>query len=1034
MTGFAPIVPADLHPLMVSDEPSEALARVLQALTPGVDLVDQVDAAGPRDWLCLCPGRTTHLSALLAMAHDRGLCQLVIDSADQPAVDRWLVDRPVWQPVVKTLPDLAKRRGVLAHAFYGRPSSDLTVIAVTGTNGKSSVAHGLARCLAAWHGCAASVGTLGISLHRSGPTGIQSVQLEKPELTSLPAVRLARSLAMLRDQAVTLVVLEASSIGLEQYRLAGCQLKLAALTNFSQDHLDYHTSLEAYAQAKALLFQAPGLQAVVAVKPDAAALPQAHWLFDQAVTHRSGRQTVEVSVGSDGQVQLNGLRSSVSSLAETLGRHNQENKAIAMGCLRALGVSESDLPGLLSAFALPKGRLERVLPPDASAASDAGDAGGKCPLVYVDYAHTPDALTKVIEALRPQAEQRGGSLRLVFGCGGDRDRGKRALMGAVAAQSADLIWLTSDNPRSEDPLAIVQDILQGMPGCLKRRVVLDRAQAIAQAIATARPEDVILIAGKGHESGQVIADKTWPFQDQDEAQRALDGWRANPTFDHLLKAMQAAGLLRPSQSLDWSGPWGQASPLGFCTDSRQLQPGDVFVALSGERFDGHVFCEAVVRAGAAALVVGQPVDLPAAFSSIPVIQVTDTQAALTQMASTWREAWAGELIAVVGSNGKTTVKEMMAAVLRAHHGAQQVHATPGNLNNQIGVPLSLLGLMGTHRSAVIELGMNHPGEIEGLATLARPDLVVMTNAQREHQAFMKTVEACARENGQALRCLTADGFAVLPMDVVHLPIWMEQLEPSCRLMLFGQAQESTGVRPLLQRPMKVGEAGEMGAAPLVMGTVCFDSTGTDRSLTSFLMETGSASAHHTAMLQGIGEHFARNAAAVLAASQALSIPSERALAALSKFEPMPGRGRIYRSSDFQLVDDSYNANPDSVRAAISGLAEQQPPRAIVLGDMGEVGDLSDAFHDEVVQRAHDCGLERICLHGQAMSAAAKRAGVGEAFESIDLLADSLRSWINEQTEQGLHPTVWVKGSRFMKMERVSKALQDWMTGHAARAH
>jgi murE/murF fusion protein len=1024
MTHCAATSP-DLHPLMVSDEPSEALARALQALTPEADLVDQVAAAGPKDWLCLCPGKTTHLSALLTMAHDRGLGQLIVDLADQPAVERWLVDQPTWRPVVKTLPDLAKRRGVLAHAFYGQPTSELKVIAVTGTNGKSSVAHGLARCLAAQHGCAASIGTLGISLHRSGSNGVQSLALEGPELTSLPAVRLARSLAMLRDQAVTHVVLEASSIGLEQYRLAGCQIRLAALTNFSQDHLDYHISLEAYAQAKALLFQAPGLQAVVAVKPDAAALPQAHWLFDQAVTHRSGRQTVVVSVGSDGRVQLNGLTSSVSSIAQTLGRHNQENKAIAMGCLHALGVNESDLPGLLSAFALPKGRLERVLPPDASAANDADD---KRPLVYVDYAHTPDALSKVIEALRPQAEQRGGSLRVVFGCGGDRDRGKRALMGAVAAQSADLIWLTSDNPRSEDPLAIVQDILQGMPGCLKRRVVLDRAQAIAQAIATARPEDVILIAGKGHESGQLIGSKTWPFQDQDEAQHALDGWRANPTFDHLLKEMQAAGLLRSSLPLDQPSPWRQGSVLGFCTDSRQLQPGDVFVALSGERFDGHVFCEAVIRAGAAALVVGQPVDLPEAFAHIPVIQVTDTQAALTQMARTWREAWAGELIAVVGSNGKTTVKEMMAAVLRARHGVQQVHATPGNLNNQIGVPLSLLGLMGTHRSAVIELGMNHPGEIEGLATLARPSLVVMTNAQREHQAFMKTVEACARENGQALRCLTTEGCAVLPMDVAHLPIWMDQLEPSCRLMLFGLSRESAAARPLLQ------QLTETGAVPAVTGAVCFDAPDADRSMTSFLVEAGPVCAHHTAVLQGIGEHFSRNAAAVLAASQALSIPSELALAALSQFEPMPGRGRIFRSSDFQLVDDSYNANPDSVRAAISGLAEQQPPRAIVLGDMGEVGDLSDAFHDEVVRRAHDCGLERICLHGQAMSAAAKRAGVGEAFESIDLLADSLRSWIDEQTEQGLHPTVWVKGSRFMKMERVSKALQDWMTGHAARAH
>ncbi|MGA0907895.1 MAG: UDP-N-acetylmuramyl-tripeptide synthetase [Burkholderiaceae bacterium] len=1022
MTSFTVAGTADLHPLMVSDEWSEALGRQLHALAPGADLVDQVAAAGPKDWLCLCPGRTTDLKALLAMAHDRGLGQLVIDSTDQPAVDDWLLGRPAWRPIVKTLPDLAKRRGVLAHAFYGHPTSGMTVIAVTGTNGKSSVAHGLARCLAAQHGCAASIGTLGISLHRSAPDGVQSCELEKPELTSLPAVRLARSLAMLRDRAVMHVVLEASSIGLEQYRLAGCQLKVAALTNLSQDHLDYHVSLDAYAQAKALLFQAPGLQAVVAVKPNAAALPQAHWLFDQAVSKPADRQTVVVSAGDDGQLQVTGLSAPVSWSEETLGRHNQENKALAMGCLHALGIKAADLPGLLKAFALPKGRLEQVLP------ADSGAADGNRPLVYVDYAHTPDALAKVLEAVRPLADQRRGALRLVFGCGGDRDRGKRALMGVVAAESADLIWLTSDNPRSEDPMAIVQDILQGMQGCLRRRVVLDRAQAIAQAIATARPEDVIVIAGKGHESGQVIADRTWPFQDQDQAQSALDGWRANPTFDRLMGDLEAAGLLIPSPTLEQSGSWRRASPLGFCTDSRQLQPGDVFVALSGERFDGHVFCEAVVRAGAAALVVGQPVDLPAAFSHIPVIQVTEPQAALTQMASTWREAWAGELIAVVGSNGKTTVKEMMAAVLRASHGAQRVHATPGNLNNQIGVPLSLLGLMGTHRSAVIELGMNHPGEIDGLARLARPNLVVMTNAQREHQAFMKTVEACARENGQALCRLAPEGYAVLPMDAAHLPIWLDQLQPSCRLMLFGQSQEWTAAWQVLQR-----SAGTPNA-PSVMGKVCFDSPATDRSSTRFVVERDSASEHHTSVLQGIGEHFSRNAAAVLAASQALAIPAEQALAALSQFEPMPGRGRIYRGSDFQLVDDSYNANPDSVRAAISGLAEQPPPRAIVLGDMGEVGELSDAFHDEVVQRAHDCGLERICLHGQAMSAAAQRSGVGEAFESIDLLADSLRSWIDEQAEQGLHPTVWVKGSRFMKMERVSKALQDWMTGHAARPH
>ena len=169
--------------------------------------------------------------------------------------------------------------------------------------------------------------------------------------------------------------------------------------------------------------------------------------------------------------------------------------------------------------------------------------------------------------------------------------------------------------------------------------------------------------------------------------------------------------------------------------------------------------------------------------------------------------------------------------------------------------------------------------------------------------------------------------------------------------------------------------------PICDGEGLFDSPATDRSSTRFVVERDSASEHHTSVLQGIGEHFSRNAAAVLAASQALMIPAAQALAALSQFEPMPGRGRIYRGSDFQLVDDSYNANPDSVRAAISGLAEQPPPRAIVLGDMGEVGELSDAFHDEVVQRAHDCGWNGFACMVRPSWRAAQRSGVGEAFES-----------------------------------------------------
>jgi murE/murF fusion protein len=998
-----------LHPLMVRDEAAERLAESLLASLPNGQLVDEVAAAGQGDWLCLCPGRTTGFDALLRMAHDRGLTHLVIDAADQAYLDQWRRSTPDWQPVVRTLSDLAKRRGVLAHAFYGYPTDAMTVVAVTGTNGKSSVAHGLARCLADAYGQAASIGTLGVCLHQCKSGVVQGLQQDGPLLTSLPAVRLARSLAMLRKQGVTHVVMEASSIGLDQYRLAGCQIHIAALTNLTQDHLDYHGSFEAYAQAKLRLFQSPMLKSVVLVEPGPAALGQARWLFEQACAQTHALQQLVVSVSVDGQVQVNGQATSVVMSPSGLGRHNLENLAVVAGCLEALGLPALTQPERLAAFALPKGRLELIVPsPDVSVQDE-------LPLVYVDYAHTPDALAQVLQALRAKAQDRGGQLRLVFGCGGDRDRGKRALMGAVAAAHADFTWITSDNPRSEDPMAIAGEILQGMPGCLNQRVVLGRDLAIGQAIGTARTQDVILIAGKGHEAGQTIAGQTLPFQDQDEARQALSGWRANPGLDRLVDGLKAQGLLVGLTLASSAQSLTEARAIQFCTDSRQLQAGDVFIALSGEHFDGHRFCEAAVRAGASALVVSQPVDLSEDCAGTPVIQVTDGLAALTQMARTWREAWSGELVAVVGSNGKTTVKEMMAAVLRACHGRQHVHATPGNLNNQIGVPLSLLGLQGRHRSAVIELGMNHPGEIQGLAQLAQPHLVLMTNAQREHQAFMKTVEACARENGQALTCLAPGGMAVLPMDSNHLPIWLAQLNPSIQSILFGHTSEST-----------VAEPGRM--------TVCFESSRSDQAVTEFVTTQGQTARRQTAVLQGIGDHFARNAAAVMAATLALGLDADAALRALAGFQPMPGRGRIYRGSDFQLVDDSYNANPDSVCAAIVGLAQQPPPRAIVLGDMGEVGELSDAFHNEVVQRAFDAGLERICLHGQAMAAAAQRSGVGEVFESVDLLTDSLQSWVDQKTKEGLHPTIWVKGSRFMKMERVSQALQNWMTGHAARAH
>ncbi|MGA0585203.1 MAG: Mur ligase family protein, partial [Castellaniella sp.] len=317
---------------------------------------------------------------------------------------------------------------------------------------------------------------------------------------------------------------------------------------------------------------------------------------------------------------------------------------------------------------------------------------------------------RALEALRPLARDRGGRLRCVFGCGGDRDAGKRPLMGAVAARLADFVVVTTDNPRTEQPESIVEQIVAGMPG--RPEIRLDRADAILEGIWGAGERDVVLLAGKGHETYQEVQHVRSVFDDREWARFALT--------------------------------WQQGAELS--TDTRALSAGALFLALEGERFDGHDYLGAAAGAGARAAIVARRI--PGA--GLPQIVLGDTRLALRRAATAWRRRFRMPVIAVTGSNGKTTTKEMIAAILAAWCGEAGRLATRGNLNNEIGLPLTVLRLRPAHRAAVLELGMNHPGEISVLAAIAQPTVALVNNAQREHQEFMSTVEAVARENGAVL--------------------------------------------------------------------------------------------------------------------------------------------------------------------------------------------------------------------------------------------------------------------------------------------
>jgi UDP-N-acetylmuramoyl-tripeptide--D-alanyl-D-alanine ligase len=422
------------------------------------------------------------------------------------------------------------------------------------------------------------------------------------------------------------------------------------------------------------------------------------------------------------------------------------------------------------------------------------------------------------------------------------------------------------------------------------------------------------------------------------------------------------------------------------SDSRVVTPGMLFVALKGDRFDGHDFVREVLAKGAAGAMVERA--WADANPGLPLIAVNDTRLALGQLAGAWRRRFAIPLIGVTGSNGKTTVKEMCAAILCAQFGGgDAVLATTGNLNNDIGLPLTLLKLRDSHRAAVIEMGMNHAGEIDYLTHLAAPTVALVNNAQRAHLEGLGSVQNVALAKGEIFPGLPADGVAVFNADDAQAGIWRE-LSRERRQFTFGLDQ------PADVRGRYTGHG--LGGA----------------------LHLATPQGEIQVMLAVPGSHNASNACAAVAATLAAGAPAAAVRQGLEQFTGI--KGRLQRRSgrkDAVVVDDSYNANPDSVRAAVDVLAAVPGKRIFVMGDMGEAGVAAGQFHDEIGGYAKSHGIDRLfCLGDLSAAAAANFGDGGQHFQRVEDLVKALLAELDAQT------TVLVKGSRFMRMERVVNAI------------
>lgn len=429
---------------------------------------------------------------------------------------------------------------------------------------------------------------------------------------------------------------------------------------------------------------------------------------------------------------------------------------------------------------------------------------------------------------------------------------------------------------------------------------------------------------------------------------------------------------------------GQVRLARVVTDSRAVQPGDLFVALKGERFDAHAFVADVLARGAAAALVDEDFVLEGAS----LIRVDDTRLALGRLAAGWAALQPALRIGITGSNGKTTVKEMLAAILKAHAGAAAVHATAGNFNNDIGLPLTLLGLTPSHRYAVLEMGMNHHGELTYLTGLARPQVALVNNAMRAHFGYFADTTDVARAKAEIFLGLPDDGVAIVNADDANVALFRTAAGKH-RVCSFG-----------LQQPADISARDIKLQALESSFTLC------------------SPQGEQAISLPAPGEHNVRNALAAAAVALALDVPLANIAAGLAAFGN--AKGRLQQKAGQHggvVIDDSYNANPDSMKAGIDVLARLPAPHCFVMGDIGELGESAAQLHREVGEHARLRGIAQLVTLGELSRHAA--AAYGNGAQSFDDFV-ALASWLDANLQAGT--SVLVKGSRFMRMERVVEHL------------
>ena len=843
-------------------------------------------------------------------------------------------------PIIKTSNIRNYLSKIASKFFQLKPKN---IIAVTGTNGKTSVADLFYQILSLNNIPVASIGTLGLKY--KGKT-------IKSNLTSPDTILLHQDLEKIKKNKIDNVIIEASSHGLHQSRINYLKLKAGIFTNFSQDHLDYHKTMNSYLNSKFILFKNILSKGKTIISDKTIK----EFEFLKKIANRRKLKIIDVSV-------INKKISKIKNLK--LNEFQSKNLSMAIAAAKFCNLNEEKIFNSLKKIKDVSGRLElvRVFSNNIK--------------VYVDFAHTPDALKKTLKALR---DLYGDNISIVFGCGGDRDFKKRPMMAKIVNSYCKKIYITDDNPRNENPHRIRQTILKYIKDrdCFN---IGNRSKAIHSAIINAEPNDVILIAGKGHESEQIYKNRVIKISDKQIIKRL------NSKIKKISLSQQ--NYLQNQKILSEIKSNFKAQNFhGISIDTRMLKKDNLFLTIKGKNNNGAKFVTKALKKGAKYIVSSQNIKK----QKNKTIKVKNEIKFLNKYASKKREKTRAKIIAVTGSAGKTSLKNLIKDLL---NNFGKTLSSPKSYNNHFGVPLSLSQLKIEHKFGVFEVGMSKKGEIDKLTKLIRPHFGIITNIGEAHIENFKNLRGIADAKGEIIQNIEKGGTIILNRDDEYFTYLEKKAKKNnLKIVTFGINKKSNV--QLVSKSKK-----------------------RDQELLTIKIREKILKVK----IKNINFY---NVLSSLALLDELNLNQNNIINNFKNYEPSEGRGKIHNikryKKNFKLIDESYNANPISVKNAIQKLGsikKQKFKKYLLLGDMLELGQKSEILHKKLSKVINNSDIDKVFIKGNKTLTTyrnihkEKRGNIFQEEEDVDFTLNNIIA---------NNDYLMIKGSNATNLNNLSKRM------------